>query len=68
MSEGGAPEVGKVKKTASLLWACGCIGIVVLGISFDDPAANRAFAEKFGFPFVIISGQQYRQEDGGNRD
>jgi peroxiredoxin Q/BCP len=27
----------------------------VLGVSFDDPATNRAFAEKFGFPFRLLS-------------
>jgi peroxiredoxin Q/BCP len=27
----------------------------VLGISVDPPANNRAFAEKFGFPFPLLS-------------
>ncbi len=27
----------------------------MLGISFDDPARNRAFAEKHGFPFRLLS-------------
>lgn len=29
-------------------------GAVVLGVSFDDEAANRAFAEKFGFPYRLL--------------
>lgn len=28
---------------------------VVLGMSFDSPEKNRAFAEKFGFPFLLLS-------------
>lgn len=28
---------------------------MILGISFDTPAANRAFAEKFSFPFPLLS-------------
>jgi thioredoxin-dependent peroxiredoxin len=28
---------------------------VVLGISFDSPEANRAFAEKQGFPYRLLS-------------
>ena len=28
---------------------------MVLGISFDTPAQNLAFAEKFGFPFRLLS-------------
>jgi peroxiredoxin Q/BCP len=28
---------------------------VVLGISFDPPAANKAFKEKFAFPFRLLS-------------
>lgn len=28
--------------------------MVVLGASFDDAAANRAFADKFGFPFKLL--------------
>jgi thioredoxin-dependent peroxiredoxin len=27
----------------------------VLGASFDDPAANKAFAEKFKFPYQLLS-------------
>jgi peroxiredoxin Q/BCP len=27
---------------------------VILGVSFDDVAANRAFAEKFQFPFQLL--------------
>ncbi len=27
----------------------------MLGISLDAPQANRAFAEKFGFPFRLLS-------------
>jgi peroxiredoxin Q/BCP len=29
-------------------------GVVILGASFDDQAANRAFAEKFAFPFPLL--------------
>jgi peroxiredoxin Q/BCP len=29
--------------------------MVVLGISFDPVADNRAFAEKFNFPFPLLS-------------
>jgi peroxiredoxin Q/BCP len=28
--------------------------VVVLGASFDTPAENKAFAEKFSFPFDIL--------------
>ena len=28
--------------------------MVVLGASFDDVSANRAFAEKFSFPFKLL--------------
>jgi thioredoxin-dependent peroxiredoxin len=28
---------------------------VVLGISFDTPDANRAFSEKHGFPYRLLS-------------
>src|SRR6266508_3490552 len=31
------------------------IGVVVVGISFDRPEDNRAFAEKDGFPFRLLS-------------
>lgn len=27
----------------------------MLGISFDEPAANKAFAEKFGYTFPLLS-------------
>ena len=27
----------------------------MLGISFDEPAANKAFAEKFGYTFRLLS-------------
>ena len=30
------------------------LGAVILGASFDPPAANRAFAEKFGYPFLLL--------------
>jgi peroxiredoxin Q/BCP len=33
----------------------------VLGASFDDPAANKAFAEKFQFPYKLLS---FDQADG----
>lgn len=28
---------------------------MILGVSFDDPAANKAFAEKFNFGFQLLS-------------
>jgi peroxiredoxin Q/BCP len=28
---------------------------VILGISFDTPAENKAFAEKFGYTFRLLS-------------
>jgi peroxiredoxin Q/BCP len=31
------------------------LGVVVLGASFDPPEENRAFAEKNGFPFRLLS-------------
>jgi peroxiredoxin Q/BCP len=31
----------------------------VLGISFDSPADNRAFAEKFDFPFRLLSDESH---------
>ena len=43
---------------------------VIAGISFDAPAANKAFAEKFDFPFVLLSdedrsvGEQYGARRG----
>ena len=30
-------------------------GAEIIGISFDPPAANRRFAERFGFPFRLLS-------------
>jgi thioredoxin-dependent peroxiredoxin len=33
----------------------------VLGASFDDPAANKAFAEKFKYPYKLLS---FELEDG----
>jgi peroxiredoxin Q/BCP len=30
------------------------VGLEVLGISFDDVEENRAFAEKFSFPFRLL--------------
>ncbi|MCC6850011.1 MAG: peroxiredoxin [Deltaproteobacteria bacterium] len=30
-------------------------GIEILGVSFDDPAANAAFVEAEGFPFRLLS-------------
>jgi peroxiredoxin Q/BCP len=29
--------------------------VEIVGISFDPPKANLAFAEKYGFPFTLIS-------------
>lgn len=29
--------------------------MVLLGVSFDPPDKNRAFAEKFGFPYRLLS-------------
>lgn len=31
------------------------MGAEILGISFDTPEENRAFAEKFGFPYRLLS-------------
>ncbi len=30
-------------------------GLVVLGVSYDTPEANRAFAEKYHLPFLLLS-------------
>lgn len=30
-------------------------GAVVLGVSYDDPATNAAFAEAYAFPFKLLS-------------
>lgn len=32
-------------------------GVEILGISFDDPAANAAFVQAEGFPFRLLSDQ-----------
>src|SRR4051794_21919957 len=43
---------------------------VIAGISFDAPAANKAFAEKYEFPFTLLSdedrsvGEQYGARRG----
>jgi peroxiredoxin Q/BCP len=29
-------------------------GVTILGVSFDDRAANQAFADKFGFPYPLL--------------
>jgi thioredoxin-dependent peroxiredoxin len=29
-------------------------GVVILGVSFDDRTANKAFADKFGFPYLLL--------------
>jgi peroxiredoxin Q/BCP len=45
--------------------------VVVLGASFDTAADNKKFAEKFSFPFAILSdpqrklGAQYGAADAG---
>ena len=31
------------------------VGCEIAGISFDAPEDNKAFAEKFGFPFRLLS-------------
>ena len=44
---------------------------VVLGASFDDTSANKAFREKYDFPFRLLSdydeqvGVQYETRDPG---
>src|SRR5438093_5066510 len=30
-------------------------GVEIIGVSFDPPELNRAFAEKYGFPFRLLS-------------
>jgi thioredoxin-dependent peroxiredoxin len=30
------------------------LGVEILGVSFDDRQANKAFAEKFGFPYPLL--------------
>lgn len=30
-------------------------GAELLGVSFDPPEANRAFAQRYGFPFRLLS-------------
>jgi peroxiredoxin Q/BCP len=49
-------------------------GTTILGISFDTPASNRDFKEKFDFPFTLLSdidtsvGQTYgAQRDPGEQ-
>jgi len=32
--------------------------VEILGVSVDPPAANRAFVEKFGFPFRLLSDEK----------
>jgi peroxiredoxin Q/BCP len=44
---------------------------VILGISFDAPEANKAFREKYDFPFTLLSdwdeqvGVAYETRDAG---
>jgi thioredoxin-dependent peroxiredoxin len=46
--------------------------VVVLGASFDDTEANKAFREKYDFPFRLLSdwdervGVAYEVRDPGN--
>lgn len=46
---------------------------VVLGVSFDEPADNKAFAEKFNFPYKLLSdtsrgmGAQYGAAEFGEK-
>lgn len=35
-------------------------GVTVLGVSFDDRAANAAFAKKFGFPYLLLCDTERR--------
>lgn len=47
--------------------------MVVLGASFDDVAANRAFAEKFSYPYRLLSfdksdGKTYGAHDDADSD
>jgi peroxiredoxin Q/BCP len=49
----GWPILGKgLRDQAQEFEALGC---EILGISFDAPEANRAFREKFDFPFRLLS-------------
>lgn len=32
---------------------------MILGVSFDPPEENRAFAERFGFPFRLLSDEDH---------
>ena len=46
---------------------------MVLGASFDDPAANKAFAEKFSYPYKLLSfdkelGKAYGASDDAGSD
>ena len=46
-------------------------GCVIVGVSFDTPADNRAFSAKFDFPFPLLSdvdehvGVAYEVRDAG---
>lgn len=31
------------------------MNVAILGVSFDEPEANRRFREKFDFPFPLLS-------------
>ena len=33
---------------------------MILGVSFDDVDANRAFAEKFSFPFKLLCDTEHK--------
>lgn len=35
-------------------------GVVVLGVSFDEPAANKAFAQKFGYRRKLLSDADHK--------
>ena len=35
------------------------LGIAVLGVSFDSPEKNRAFAEKNNLPFLLLSDKDH---------
>lgn len=44
-------------------------GIRIFGVSYDTPEANRAFAEKFNLPFLLLSDNQkaLAKETGADR-
>ena len=47
--------------------------MVVCGASFDDPAANKAFADKFSYPYRLLSfdkelGKTYGAYDASSGD